>query len=80
MQDLIHGAPIGRPAANRAYVTAVYADDDGTETHFSRVIQGSASDYRINGRVTFLWILSKQASNSLVHMSDVRAYTKTVIK
>ena len=53
MQDLIHGAPIGRPAANRASVTAVYGDDDGTETHFSRVIQGSASDYRINGRVSF---------------------------
>jgi len=50
---LIHGAPIGRPAANRASVTAVYADDDGTEIHFSRVIQGSASDYRIDGRVSF---------------------------
>ena len=34
----------------------MYADDDETETHFSRVIQGSASDYRINGRVSFVEI------------------------
>lgn len=50
-QDLIHGAPVGKPAANKATVTAVYEDIDGSETHFSRVILGSASDYRINGKV-----------------------------
>jgi len=48
---LIHGAPVGKPAANKATVTAVYEDTDGSETHFSRVILGSASDYRINGKV-----------------------------
>ncbi|XP_064632615.1 structural maintenance of chromosomes protein 1A-like [Lineus longissimus] len=50
LSDLIHGAPIGRPAATRAHVTAVYGDDDGSETNFTRVIHGSASDYKINGK------------------------------
>ena len=37
MQDLIHGAPIGKPVSSSARVTAVYMDDDGTEMTFSRV-------------------------------------------
>jgi len=53
LQDLIHGAPIGKPAANRASVTAVYVADDGTKIHFSRIIHGSTSDYKIDGKV---WI------------------------
>lgn len=36
-QDLIHGAPIGKPVASRAKVTAVYGEEDGTEVHFSRM-------------------------------------------
>ena len=36
-QDLIHGAPIGKPVASRAKVTAVYGEEDGTEIHFSRM-------------------------------------------
>ena len=35
-QDLIHGAPIGKPVASTAMVTAVYAEEDGTEIHFTR--------------------------------------------
>lgn len=50
-QDLIHGAPIGKPAANRARVTAVYEDDSGLEKHFSRIIHGSTSEYKINDQV-----------------------------
>ena len=50
-QDLIHGAPIGKPAASRAYVTAVYEDENGDETLFTRVIHGSSSEFRINGKV-----------------------------
>ena len=37
IQELIHGAPIGKPAANTARVTALYIDDNGTEIKFSRV-------------------------------------------
>jgi hypothetical protein len=32
-------------------VTAVYGDDDGSETNFTRVIHGSTSDYKIDGKV-----------------------------
>ena len=31
MQDLIHGAPIGKPVAARAKVTAVYGEEDEEE-------------------------------------------------
>ncbi|ELT90865.1 hypothetical protein CAPTEDRAFT_228943 [Capitella teleta] len=54
LSDLIHGAPIGKPAAHRASVTAVYEEEDGTERHFSRIILGAASEYRINNRVVKL--------------------------
>ena len=37
LQDLIHGAPIGKPVAKRASVTAVYGEDDGEEIHFTRM-------------------------------------------
>jgi len=37
LKDLIHGAPIGKPVASRAKVTAVYEDEDGTETLFQRM-------------------------------------------
>ena len=50
-QDLIHGAQIDKPASNRATVTAVYQDTDGSEIQFSRIIHGSTSEYRINGKV-----------------------------
>ena len=51
-QDLIHGAPVGKPAANKASVTAVYADSvTEKETIFTRTIHGSTSDHKINGKV-----------------------------
>lgn len=50
LSDLIHGAPVGKPAASRASVTAVYADrDTEKETVFTRIIHGSSSDHKING-------------------------------
>ena len=37
-QDLIHGAPIGKPVATRAKVTAVYGEEDEEEeVHFTRM-------------------------------------------
>ena len=36
-KDLIHGAPIGKPVASRAKVNAVYEDDNGIETSFTRM-------------------------------------------
>lgn len=40
LKDLIHGAPVGKPAANRAFVSMVYQQDSGDELAFTRVIIG----------------------------------------
>ena len=51
-QDLIHGAPVGKPAANKAFVSAVYADQvTEKETVFTRIIHGSSSENKVNGKV-----------------------------
>ncbi|KAK7916201.1 hypothetical protein WMY93_011962 [Mugilogobius chulae] len=54
LKDLIHGAPVGKPAANRAFVSMVYQEDDGEERSFTRVIIGASSEYRINSKVVGL--------------------------
>uniref|UniRef100_A0A667WM94 Structural maintenance of chromosomes protein 1A n=1 Tax=Myripristis murdjan TaxID=586833 RepID=A0A667WM94_9TELE len=54
LKDLIHGAPVGKPAANRAFVSMVYQEDNGEERSFTRVIIGSSSEYRINNKVVAL--------------------------
>ena len=50
LQDLIHGAPIGKPASTKAVVTAVYRDENGDDTEYSRIIHHSSSEYRINDK------------------------------
>uniref|UniRef100_A0A674DNE2 Structural maintenance of chromosomes protein n=1 Tax=Salmo trutta TaxID=8032 RepID=A0A674DNE2_SALTR len=54
LKDLIHGAPVGKPAANRAFVSMVYHEDSGEERTFTRIIIGSSSEYRINSKVVNL--------------------------
>uniref|UniRef100_H2ZU93 Structural maintenance of chromosomes protein n=1 Tax=Latimeria chalumnae TaxID=7897 RepID=H2ZU93_LATCH len=54
LKDLIHGAPVGKPAANRAYVSMVYTEENGEERTFTRAIIGSSSEYRINSKVVQL--------------------------
>lgn len=54
LKDLIHGAPVGKPAANRAFVCMVYQEDNGEERSFTRAIIGSSSEYRINNKVVGL--------------------------
>jgi structural maintenance of chromosome 1 len=58
LKDLIHGAPIGKPVASRAKVTAVYGEEEDEEgegheedIHFTRIIVGSGTEYRINGKI-----------------------------
>ncbi|XP_077988808.1 structural maintenance of chromosomes protein 1A-like [Glandiceps talaboti] len=51
LSDLIHGAPVGKPAASRALVTAVYAEEDDTEKHFTRTVIGSSTEFRLDGKV-----------------------------
>ncbi|GLH03186.1 Structural maintenance of chromosomes protein [Gryllus bimaculatus] len=49
LSDLIHGASIGQPISRSASVTAVFLLEDGTEKRFTRGVQGSTSEHRING-------------------------------
>ncbi|XP_077428530.1 structural maintenance of chromosomes protein 1A [Vanacampus margaritifer] len=60
LKDLIHGAPVGKPAANRAFVSMVYQENDGEERTFTRMIIGSSSEYRINSKVVGLPDYSEQ--------------------
>ncbi|ETE73151.1 Structural maintenance of chromosomes protein 1A, partial [Ophiophagus hannah] len=54
LRDLIHGAPVGKPAANRAFVSMVYSEDGIEDRTFARVIVGSSSEYKINNKVVQL--------------------------
>lgn len=60
LKDLIHGAPVGKPAANRAFVSMVYCEDNGDECTFTRAIIGSSSEYRINSKVVGLQEYSEE--------------------
>ncbi|KAK9504798.1 hypothetical protein O3M35_008983 [Rhynocoris fuscipes] len=48
LSDLIHGASIGQPISKVASVTAVFQMEDGTTKRFTRTVQGSSSDYKID--------------------------------
>ncbi|XP_068104482.1 structural maintenance of chromosomes protein 1A isoform X2 [Hyperolius riggenbachi] len=54
LRDLIHGAPVGKPAANRAFVSMVYEEDNGVDKVFARHIISGSSEYRINSKVVQL--------------------------
>ncbi|TMS38591.1 hypothetical protein L596_005281 [Steinernema carpocapsae] len=49
--DLIHGAPVGRPQANRCHVSMHYVNDDGSTTIYTRSVHSSSSEYRLNNTV-----------------------------
>lgn len=53
LKDLIHGAPVGKPAANRAFVSMVYQQDSGDELAFTRVIIGTMMPFTVcwNNRI-----------------------------
>lgn len=51
LSDLIHGASIGQPISRSAQVTAVFELEGGIEKRFTRTVQGSSSDHKIDGRV-----------------------------
>jgi len=51
LSDLIYGAPIGRPVANRARVSATYCNDKGETIEFSRIIKGTSAEHRLNDKV-----------------------------
>ncbi|XP_022904149.1 structural maintenance of chromosomes protein 1A-like isoform X2 [Onthophagus taurus] len=50
LSDLIHGAAISKPVSRSCSVTAVFIlNEEGKEIAFQRSVQGSASEYRLNG-------------------------------
>ncbi|XP_060536430.1 structural maintenance of chromosomes protein 1A [Cylas formicarius] len=53
LSDLIHGAAISKPVSRSASVTAVFviSGDPEKEVSFQRSVQGSSSEYKINGSV-----------------------------
>ncbi|XP_011894743.1 structural maintenance of chromosomes protein 1A isoform X5 [Leopardus geoffroyi] len=60
LRDLIHGAPVGKPAANRAFVSMVYSEEGAEDRTFARVIVGGSSEYKINNKVVQLHEYSEE--------------------
>ena len=54
LSDLIHGASINKPISRNAHVSAIFQLEDGTERKFTRIVQGTSSEHRINGEVHFI--------------------------
>uniref|UniRef100_A0A8C5RUK3 RecF/RecN/SMC N-terminal domain-containing protein n=1 Tax=Laticauda laticaudata TaxID=8630 RepID=A0A8C5RUK3_LATLA len=48
IQELIHGAHVGKPVSSSGRVTMVYVEENGEEKRFSRIIRGSGSEFLIN--------------------------------
>ncbi|XP_028935200.1 structural maintenance of chromosomes protein 1B [Ornithorhynchus anatinus] len=48
IQELIHGAHIGKPVSTTASVKVVYIEENGEEKTFSRIIHGDCSEFRFN--------------------------------
>ncbi|XP_066040435.1 structural maintenance of chromosomes protein 1B isoform X2 [Chamaea fasciata] len=50
IQELIHGAHVGKPVSSTASVKIVYCEEDGEEKTFSRVIRGTCSEFLFNDK------------------------------
>ncbi|NWI52194.1 SMC1B protein, partial [Calyptomena viridis] len=82
IQELIHGAHVGKPVSSTASVKIVYCEEDGEEKTFSRVIRGSCSDFFFNdksvSRSTYISELEKvgilvKARNCLIFQGTVES-------
>lgn len=80
LNDLIHGASIGKPVARSCYVTAKFIVNGDTQVDFQRCVIGGSSEYRISGESvssgTYLSRLEKlginvKAKNFLVFQGAV---------
>ncbi|XP_055852264.1 structural maintenance of chromosomes protein 1A [Episyrphus balteatus] len=80
LNDLIHGASIGKPVARSCYVTAKFIVNGDTQMDFQRCVIGGSSEYRISGETvssnTYLSRLEKlginvKAKNFLVFQGAV---------
>ncbi|XP_070936838.1 structural maintenance of chromosomes protein 1B isoform X4 [Macaca nemestrina] len=48
IQELIHGAHIGKPISSSASVKIVYVEESGEEKTFTRIIRGGCSEFRFD--------------------------------
>jgi structural maintenance of chromosome 1 len=55
LNELIHGASVGKPVSRSASVTAIFELEDGTEKSFTRIVLGSSSEHRINDEVDLIF-------------------------
>uniref|UniRef100_A0A8C6G058 Structural maintenance of chromosomes protein n=1 Tax=Moschus moschiferus TaxID=68415 RepID=A0A8C6G058_MOSMO len=82
IQELIHGAHIGKPVSSSASVKIVYLEESGEEKTFARTIRGGCSEYRFNdnpmSRSAYITELEKigiivKAQNCLVFQGTVES-------
>jgi structural maintenance of chromosome 1 len=59
LNELIHGASVGKPVSRSASVTAIFELEDGTEKSFTRIVLGSSSEHRINDEVDLAFFFVK---------------------
>ncbi|XP_014388663.1 PREDICTED: structural maintenance of chromosomes protein 1B isoform X2 [Myotis brandtii] len=82
IQELIHGAHIGKPVSSFASVKIVYVEENGEEKTFTRIIRGGCSEFRFDdnpvSRSTYIAELEKigiivKARNCLVFQGTVES-------
>ncbi|KAM6214656.1 structural maintenance of chromosomes protein 1B isoform 2-T2 [Rhynchocyon petersi] len=82
IQELIHGAHIGKPVSSSASVKIVYVEENGEEKKFARIIRGGSSEFHFDdklvSRSAYLAELEKigilvKARNCLVFQGTVES-------
>ncbi|XP_010632638.1 structural maintenance of chromosomes protein 1B [Fukomys damarensis] len=82
IQELIHGAHVGKPISSSASVKIVYVEENGEEKTFARIIQGGCSEFRFGDnpvtRSAYIAELEKigiigRAQNCLVFQGTVES-------
>ncbi|XP_008053360.1 structural maintenance of chromosomes protein 1B isoform X1 [Carlito syrichta] len=82
IQELIHGAHIGKPVSSSASVKIVYVEASGEEKTFARIIRGGCSEFRFDdnlvSRSAYIAELEKigiivKAQNCLVFQGTVES-------
>uniref|UniRef100_A0A2I3HCK4 Structural maintenance of chromosomes 1B n=1 Tax=Nomascus leucogenys TaxID=61853 RepID=A0A2I3HCK4_NOMLE len=82
IQELIHGAHIGKPISSSATVKIVYVEESGEEKTFARIIRGVCSEFRFDdnlvSRSVYIAELEKigiivKAQNCLVFQGTVES-------
>ncbi|XP_070803001.1 structural maintenance of chromosomes protein 1B [Pituophis catenifer annectens] len=82
IQELIHGAHVGKPVSSSGSVTMVYVEENGEQKKFSRIIRGNGSEFLVNDTAVNRSMYTKalaeigiiaRAKNCLVFQGEVEA-------